>query len=112
MDVPLDGSSSASTSDAKPDRSHSAGNLDVIQEKSEDNLLNQDKELTSNWVHQYGSTKIVELQNADPDLSPVIKWLKEGIVPPTYELHLQSPTTKSLWLCRNQLHLKCGVLFH
>ena len=40
------------------------------------------------------------------------KWLKEGIASHTYELHLQSPATKSLWLCRNQLHLKHGVLFY
>ena len=30
----------------------------------------------------------------------------------TYELHLLSPAIKSLWLCRNQLHLKHGVLFY
>lgn len=52
------------------------------------------------------------LQYADPDISPVIAWLEEGVDPTREVLFLASPAVKYYWLLRAQLRLINGVLYY
>ena len=38
----------------------------------------------------------------------LIQWLSYNVDPPRHEEFLQSPATKSLWLCKSQVYLKEG----
>ncbi|CAC5378767.1 unnamed protein product [Mytilus coruscus] len=55
---------------------------------------------------------IVVEQEKDPDLSMIIRWLKDEQVPSEFELQLCSPATKHWWSCNSQLKFKDGVLVY
>jgi hypothetical protein len=68
--------------------------------------------LADNWMDGYSKEDLREHQLKDSDLHPIIEWLEAKICPSQPELYLQSPATKYLWLCRQQLKMVQGVLFY
>ncbi len=60
----------------------------------------------------HNATDLRQLQLEDADLRPVLVWLGASIQPEQHELFLSSPATKALWLCKSQLQLRDGVLYH
>lgn len=66
----------------------------------------------SNYIQDYDSVQLRDLQLQDMDLQPIISWLERGEDPSEAELFLCSAATKHIWSCRSQLQLKHGVLFY
>ena len=66
----------------------------------------------SNWLAQYTFEELSSFQKDDRELSTIIRWLNDKVVPSSHELHLQSPAIKHLWMCRAQLQFRHGVLFY
>ena len=64
------------------------------------------------WLPSRSPTELRELQLADSDLLPIIRWLEEGVEPPQGQLFVRSAATKHLWRCRSQLSLRQGVLYY
>ena len=64
------------------------------------------------WLPSRSPTELRDLQLADPDLLPIIRWLEEGVEPPQGQLFVRSAATKHLWRCRSQLSLRQGVLYY
>ena len=63
------------------------------------------------WLNGYSPEELRSFQLKDPDLAPLINWL-EGESPPLAQLYLQSKNTKRMWLSKDQLQLKDGVLYY
>ena len=68
--------------------------------------------IRSNWLPNYPPEEVRDLQLEDPDISPVMRWLENEIVPLKDILFLSSPATKSLWLCRLRLSIIDGVMYY
>jgi len=68
--------------------------------------------LSSNWVMNYSQEEMTELQEADPDILPIITWLKEDREPEEGEFFICSHTTKFYWDKKDQLILKDGLLHY
>lgn len=66
----------------------------------------------SNYMQQFDSKEMRELQLKDTDLKPLIQWLEQTEVPGIDEVLLQSSATRHLWLCRSQLKVQEGVLYY
>ena len=69
-------------------------------------------EETSPIMLSYDHQELRDLQDADPDMEPIFKWLQEDGVPGDAEFSLCSPRTRMLWLTRNQLKLENDVLWY
>ena len=69
-------------------------------------------EETSPIMLSYDHQELRDLQDADPDMEPIFKWLQEDGVPGYAEFSLCSPRTRMLWLTRNQLKLENDVLWY
>ena len=65
----------------------------------------------NSWVDGYTPDQMAEEQAKDPDLVPVIQWLKAGARPSRDGVAGCSPTTRNLWLQYDQLVLHQGVLY-
>ena len=83
----------------------------VISDDEEDDSFCEMMSL-ANWLDEYTSEEIRNEQMKDPDLEPIISWLEESHDPKDNILFGHSPATKSLWLCRDRLKFKEGVLFY
>ena len=64
------------------------------------------------WLPSRSPTELRDLQLADSDLLPIIRWLEEGVEPPQGQLFVRSAATKHLWRCCSQLSLCQGVLYY
>jgi hypothetical protein len=87
------------------------GNLRALQVEAssiEEELV----PLVDNWMDGYSKEELRELQLKDPDLQSIIGWIETDIQPEKPELCLQSQSTRSLWLCKEQLRIVQGVLFY
>ena len=84
----------------------------TLDNSLEEETTNSDNTAISNWLVQYSSEELKAKQREDPDLAPIIKWLSEKENPSSHKLYLQSPATKHLWLCKDQLQFKDQVLFY
>ena len=67
--------------------------------------------LEVNWMSNYSPVILKQHQMEDKDLQPILKWLEEENRTPE-ELYFCSPTTKALWLHKQQLQTKNGVLYY
>uniref|UniRef100_A0A8W8IJN6 Peptidase A2 domain-containing protein n=1 Tax=Magallana gigas TaxID=29159 RepID=A0A8W8IJN6_MAGGI len=65
-----------------------------------------------NWAVGNSPAEVRSLQEEDPDLCPIIKWLECNIEPKQAELRLQSPGTRTLWLSRKNLQFIDRVLHY
>ena len=63
-------------------------------------------------MEQYTFQELSGFQKDDSELSTIITWLENKVVPTSHELHLQSPAVKHLWMCRTQLQFQNGILFY
>ena len=75
-------------------------------------LVEEAKEICSNWLPSYSQEELRQLQIADPDLNLVIRWLEDETILMSDALFLSSPTAKVLWLQRLQLRILDGVLYY
>lgn len=66
----------------------------------------------SNWVESLSSMELRRAQTDDQNISIVLNWLEHSYEPTTRELQLSSPETRALWLTRDYLKLRDGVLFY
>ena len=69
-------------------------------------------EETSPIMLAYDHQELRGLQDADPDMEPIFKWLQENGVPGDAEFRLCSPRTRMLWMARDQLKLENDVLWY
>lgn len=65
-----------------------------------------------NWAVGNSPAEVRSLQEADPDLCPIIKWLQCNIEPKQAELRLQISETRTLWLSRKNLQFIDRVLHY
>lgn len=65
-----------------------------------------------NWAVGNSPAEVRSLQEADPDLCPIIKWLQCNIEPKQAELRLQISGTRTLWLSRKNLQFIDRVLHY
>lgn len=65
-----------------------------------------------NWAVGNSPAEVRSLQEEDPDLCPIIKWLECNIELKQAELRLQSPVTRTLWLSRKKLQFIDRVLHY
>ena len=61
---------------------------------------------------QYSLGDLKEFQRQDADLEPLIRWLEADVSPTEADLMLQSSSTKHMWLYREHLKLRQGILFY
>lgn len=50
----------------------------------------------NNWLPEYSSIELLQLQEEDDDISPIIQWLETGEDPYQATLRLSSPATRFL----------------
>ena len=67
---------------------------------------------SSNWVESLSSFQLRQAQLDDENIGVIIHWLEHSYVPTTRVLQLCGPETRALWLTRDHLVLKDGVLFY
>lgn len=65
-----------------------------------------------NWAVGNSPAEVRSLQEKDPDLCPIIKWLECNTEPKQAELRLQSPGSRTLWLSRKNLQFIDRVLHY
>lgn len=60
----------------------------------------------------YNRQELQQLQEQDPDISPVLLWVQESVSrPKSKDVVFRSPATRSLWLMWDTLQLTDGVLY-
>ena len=67
---------------------------------------------SSNWVESLSSLQLRQAQTNDENIGTIMHWLEHSYEPSTRQLQLSSPDTRALWLARDHLVLKDGVLFY
>jgi hypothetical protein len=72
----------------------------------------EDFSKASNWAPSYSQLEIRSLQLEDHDLQPMIDWLESKQTPTDSILRLHRPATRALWLCRDCLVFREGVLYY
>lgn len=72
----------------------------------------EDGEMAPNWTASYSATELRSLQIEDNDICPIIEWLETEYQPTKSELRLQSPATRSFWMCQGCLEFHDGVLYY
>ena len=70
-----------------------------------------DRDMDTNYMTQFSPQELRDAQLLDGELCPVINWL-EGEPPTQNDFHLQGIETRTLWKCREQLHILHGVLYY
>ncbi|MCG8047953.1 MAG: RNase H-like domain-containing protein, partial [Candidatus Thiodiazotropha endolucinida] len=71
-----------------------------------------ESQAVSSWMEGLSSYELRNTQTADPNIGLVINWLEHSYEPTTRELQLCGPETRALWLTRDHLKLKNGVLYY
>lgn len=74
--------------------------------------LLDDPHLPVSWIEGYSAEDIATMQREDADIGIVRTWLEKDENPTKSQLHLESPATRALWLFREFLHIKNGVLYY
>ena len=67
---------------------------------------------SSNWVESLSSLQLRQAQTNNENIGIIMHWLEHSYEPSTRQLQLSSPDTRALWLARDHLILKDGVLFY
>ena len=67
---------------------------------------------SSNWVESLSSFQLRQAQLKDKDIGAIAHWLEHSYEPSTRELQLFGPETRALWLMRDQLIFKDGILYY
>ena len=80
-------------------------------ERAPDQTL-PESQTVSNWMESLTSPELRRAQTEDPDIGIVMNWLEHSYGPTTRELQLCSPETRALWLTRDHLKLRSGVLHY
>ncbi len=65
----------------------------------------------SEWKSRHAAAELHRKQKADPDLAPILRWLKAGNAPTPQEVAASSPATRHYWVQRLTLSLQDGVLY-
>ena len=86
-------------------------NRSVVPSSPDHDDNNNQLDLEVNWMANYSPAILKQHQMEDKDLQPILNWLEEED-PTAEELYLCSPTTKALWLHKQQLQTKNGVLYY
>jgi hypothetical protein len=63
------------------------------------------------WPSQFSKSDIKKLQENDPDIGPILKWIKQKHRPFGPEVNRSSPATRHYWHNWNLLCIKDGILF-
>ena len=71
-----------------------------------------ESQTVSNWMESLSSLELRRAQIEDQDIGIVVNWLEHLYEPSTRELQLCGPETRALWLTKDQLKLKNGVLYY
>ena len=71
----------------------------------------QESRPSSNWMESLSSVQLRQAQLDDKNIGVILEWLEHTYEPSTKVLQLCSPETRALWLTRNQLLIKDGILF-
>lgn len=66
----------------------------------------------SNWTENMSCMQLLEAQLDDPDISLIIYWLQHDYQPSNQELQLCSNYTRLLWLNKDKLSFRSGVLYY
>ena len=66
---------------------------------------------SSGWAHGYSFEQLRQAQQADPDLQPVLDWVKQGERPSREVVSCTSPATRCYWNHFQALKLIDGVLY-
>ena len=69
-------------------------------------------QVVSNWVENLSSIELRRAQTHDPSIGIVMNWLEHSYEPTVRELQLTGPETRAMWLTRDQLKFKDGVLYY
>ena len=65
----------------------------------------------SNWVETM-SFQLREAQAKDRNIGVILAWLEQSHEPSQRELQLSSPETRALWLLRDQICIRDGVMYY
>ena len=69
-------------------------------------------EILGDWVGRYPPGELARLQREDCDLEKVIKWMqRQEVWPERNKVAAESPAVRNMWLIRQQLVLRQGVLY-
>ena len=66
----------------------------------------------NNWLPEYSSMELRQMQEEDDDISPIIQWLETGEDPSLATLRLSSPATRFLWLGQFCLEFHNEMLYY
>lgn len=66
----------------------------------------------NNWLPEYSSIELRQLQEEDDDISPIVQWLETGEAPSQATLRLSSPATRFLWLGQFCLEFHNDILYY
>jgi hypothetical protein len=66
----------------------------------------------NNWLPEYSSMELRQMQKEDNDISPIMQWLETGEDPSLATLRLNSPATRLLWLGQFCLEFHNDILYY
>ena len=69
-------------------------------------------QVVSSWVENLSSIERRRAQTHDPSIAIVVNRLENSYEPTVRELQLTGPETRAMWLTRDQLKFKNGILFY
>ena len=70
-----------------------------------------DKQLSNEWLAGLETADLEAAQPHDPDISPVLTWIKDRTKPPKIDLVLRSAETKNIVAQWSLLRLRDGILY-
>jgi transposase InsO family protein len=65
----------------------------------------------SSWSLPYDMKDLEKQQSNDPNINPIVTWLKQGVRPYGPEVHNSSPETRHYWNSWDSLKLENGLLY-
>ncbi len=74
--------------------------------------IDETTQIDTPWVMGYTINEIIEHQEKDPDLRPILPWLSSDQQPTEAELFPLGKASKFYWINKDRLQIKRGVLFY
>ena len=70
-----------------------------------------DTRSNTSWVSGFSMETLRKKQQDDPDIGPIMRWMKKGKRPYGAEVCASSPATRNYWNCWDCLQLNNGILY-
>ena len=82
-----------------------------IDEVDDGKVRQVNRSSRSSWLSMYSAEQMAKRQQDDPDIGPVLEWMKSGSRPAGSEVQHLSPASRHYWLYWDSLTMVDGLLY-